>query len=222
MTLPSPPVTQLPRIDDDDLALLAVAAPDGGRRRRGARRGHRLGTVGAAGRSVRRRPRRRRGGARRAAALPGSGCSARRSGLHRPGGGLVAIVDPLDGSTNASRRRAVVRDVAVHRRRPTARGSALVADQAGLVGGGSRRYWAERGGGAWLGDGSPRRVRRASISATRSSGCPACRRATSAGASSARSGRRRSTCAWSPPARSTGSSTAAPTPTGCGTTRRER
>ena len=66
-------------------------------------------------------------------------------------GGLVAIVDPLDGSTNASRgvpwfatSVCVVDDEGPR--------VALVANQGALVGGGGVRYWAVRGAGAWQDD----------------------------------------------------------------------
>lgn len=69
---------------------------------------------------------------------------------HTPAAGeLVAVVDPLDGSTNASRgvpwfaTAVCVVDGGGPR-------VGLVANQAGLVGGGSGRYSAVRGGGAWL------------------------------------------------------------------------
>ncbi len=82
----------------------------------------------------------------------GLGVLSEESGRTLADAELVAIVDPLDGSTNASRgvpwfATAVC---VVDGQGPRV---ALVANQAALVGGGSARYWAVRGGGAWL-DGS--------------------------------------------------------------------
>jgi myo-inositol-1(or 4)-monophosphatase len=81
------------------------------------------------------------------------------------GSGLVAIVDPLDGSTNASHgvpwfatSICVVDDEGPR--------VALVANQAALVGGGNGRYWAVRGGGAWFDAGVAEPVRLAPSSVT--------------------------------------------------------
>ncbi len=73
----------------------------------------------------------------------GLGILSEESGLHRPGSPLMAVVDPVDGSTNASRRI------------PWYASSVCVVDQDGprvavvanLATG--VRYWARRGGGAW-------------------------------------------------------------------------
>jgi myo-inositol-1(or 4)-monophosphatase len=84
----------------------------------------------------------------------GLGILSEETGTHdsASAGGLVAIVDPLDGSTNASHgvpwfATAVC---VVDGDGPRA---ALVANQAALVGGGSGRYAAVRGAGAWFDDG---------------------------------------------------------------------
>ena len=69
--------------------------------------------------------------------------SPRRSGLHRPDAEFVAVVDPVDGSTNASRgipwyaTSVCVLDAAGPR-------AAVVANLSTGV-----RYHAVRGGGAW-------------------------------------------------------------------------
>ena len=73
----------------------------------------------------------------------GLGVLSEESGLHRPDSALIAVVDPVDGSTNASRgipwyatSICVVDDVGLR-----------VAVVANLVTG--VRYHAKRGGGAW-------------------------------------------------------------------------
>jgi myo-inositol-1(or 4)-monophosphatase len=80
--------------------------------------------------------------------LGGSGLAvlSEESGLHDEGAAMVAVVDPVDGSTNASRgipwyatSICVVDDVGPR--------VAVVANQALGV-----RYHAVRGGGAWRGD----------------------------------------------------------------------
>lgn len=84
----------------------------------------------------------------------GLGILSEETGLHEGNGsGLVAIVDPLDGSTNASHgvpwfatAVCVVDDDGPR--------AALVANQAALVGGGNGRYVAVRGAGAWFDDGT--------------------------------------------------------------------
>jgi len=75
----------------------------------------------------------------------GIGVVSEESGVHRPGSELVAVVDPVDGSTNASRgipwyaSRICVLDPAGPR-------VSVVAHLANGV-----RYHALRGGGAWRG-----------------------------------------------------------------------
>jgi myo-inositol-1(or 4)-monophosphatase len=74
---------------------------------------------------------------------PGLGVLSEESGLHRPDSEFMAVVDPVDGSTNASRRipwyatSVCVLDNAGPR-------VAVVANLATGV-----RYHAVRGGGAW-------------------------------------------------------------------------
>jgi myo-inositol-1(or 4)-monophosphatase len=84
----------------------------------------------------------------------GLGIISEETGRHdgTAAAGLVAIVDPLDGSTNASHgvpwfatAVCVVDDDGPR--------AAMVANQAALVGGGRGRYLAVRGGGAWFDDG---------------------------------------------------------------------
>lgn len=90
----------------------------------------------------------------------GLGVLSEESGLHRPGSALTAVIDPVDGSTNASRRV------------PWYATSICVVDENGprvavvanLAGG--DRYFAVRGEGAWKG---PTRLR--------ASGCTELRRA---------------------------------------------
>jgi myo-inositol-1(or 4)-monophosphatase len=67
------------------------------------------------------------------------------SGRSGPGSGLVVVVDPLDGSTNASRglRWFATALCLVDEHGPAV---ALVADQAS-----GERWWATRGGGAFRG-----------------------------------------------------------------------
>lgn len=84
--------------------------------------------------------------------LQGAGLAVLSEESGVSGSGLVAIVDPLDGSTNASHgvpwfatSICVVDDAGPR--------VALVANQAALVGGGSGRYAAARGAGAWFTDG---------------------------------------------------------------------
>ena len=90
----------------------------------------------------------------------GLGVLSEESGLHRPHTPLVAVVDPVDGSTNAARgipwyaTSVCVLDAAGPR----------VAVVANLAGG--ERYHAVRGAGAWRGD-----------TALRPSGCTELRRA---------------------------------------------
>jgi fructose-1,6-bisphosphatase/inositol monophosphatase family enzyme len=75
----------------------------------------------------------------------GIGVVSEESGVHRPGSPLVAVIDPVDGSTNAARGI------------PWYASSICVLDEAGprvsvvanLATG--VRYHAVRGGGAWLG-----------------------------------------------------------------------
>ena len=75
----------------------------------------------------------------------GIGVVSEESGVHRPGSPLVAVIDPVDGSTNASRGI------------PWYASSICVLDAAGprvsvvanLANG--MRYHAVRGGGAWRG-----------------------------------------------------------------------
>lgn len=96
----------------------------------------------------------------------GLGILSEETGLHAgPAGGLVAIVDPLDGSTNASHGVPwfATSICAVDAGGPRV---ALVANQAGLVGGGRGRYWAVRGAGAWFGDGEAQPVRLAASGVT--------------------------------------------------------
>jgi fructose-1,6-bisphosphatase/inositol monophosphatase family enzyme len=75
----------------------------------------------------------------------GIGVVSEESGVHRPGAPLVAVIDPVDGSTNASRgipwyaSSICVLDAEGPR-------VAVVADLANGV-----RYHAVRGGGAWRG-----------------------------------------------------------------------
>jgi myo-inositol-1(or 4)-monophosphatase len=75
----------------------------------------------------------------------GIGVVSEESGVHRPGSALVAVVDPVDGSTNASRgipwyaTSICVLDAAGPR-------VSVVANLATGV-----RYHAVRGGGAWRG-----------------------------------------------------------------------
>ncbi len=75
----------------------------------------------------------------------GIGVVSEESGVHRPGSPLVAVVDPVDGSTNASRgipwyaSSICVLDAAGPR-------VSVVANLANGV-----RYHAVRGGGAWRG-----------------------------------------------------------------------
>jgi len=75
----------------------------------------------------------------------GVGVVSEESGVHRPGAPLVAVVDPVDGSTNAARgipwyaTSICILDEAGPR-------AAVVADLARGV-----RYHAVRGGGAWRG-----------------------------------------------------------------------
>jgi fructose-1,6-bisphosphatase/inositol monophosphatase family enzyme len=84
----------------------------------------------------------------------GLGILSEETGTHPgpAGSELVAIVDPLDGSTNASHgvpwfaTAVCVVDGAGPR-------VALVANQAALVGGGHGRYLGVRGRGAWFDDG---------------------------------------------------------------------
>ncbi len=78
----------------------------------------------------------------------GVGVLSEESGLQRGDAEVVVIVDPLDGSTNASRRLSwwATSICAVDAHGPAA---AVVHDLAH-----GRRYTARRGGGAWL-DGEP-------------------------------------------------------------------
>jgi fructose-1,6-bisphosphatase/inositol monophosphatase family enzyme len=80
----------------------------------------------------------------------GLGVLSEETGRSVGGGELVAIVDPLDGSTNASHGVPwfATSVCVVDGEGPRV---ALVANQASLAGGGSARYWAVRGVGAWLG-----------------------------------------------------------------------
>ncbi len=73
----------------------------------------------------------------------GVGVLSEESGLTRPGSGEVVIIDPVDGSTNASRGVPwyATSLCLVDADGPAA---ALVVNQATGV-----RYWAERGDGAW-------------------------------------------------------------------------
>ncbi len=73
----------------------------------------------------------------------GVGVLSEESGLTRPGSGEVVIIDPVDGSTNASRGVPwyATSLCLVDADGPAA---ALVVNQASGV-----RYWAERGDGAW-------------------------------------------------------------------------
>jgi len=73
----------------------------------------------------------------------GVGVLSEESGLERPEHREVVVIDPLDGSTNASRGIPwfATSLCLVDRDGPAV---ALVADQAS-----GRRWWAERGGGAW-------------------------------------------------------------------------
>ena len=135
----------------------------------------------------------------------GVGVLSEESGRHHPERAVTVVVDPLDGSTNASRGIPwfATSLCAVDADGPLA---ALVVD---LVHG--TRYEAVRGGGARR-DGEPitpsevTRARRRDRRRER----PA-RTTTSGGRSSGRSARPRSTCARWPTAGSTGSSTAPPT-----------
>jgi len=78
----------------------------------------------------------------------GLGVLSEESGLHRPGSALTAVIDPVDGSTNASRRipwyasSICVLDESGPR-------VAVVANLADLES--DDRYTAVRGGGAWKG-----------------------------------------------------------------------
>jgi fructose-1,6-bisphosphatase/inositol monophosphatase family enzyme len=74
------------------------------------------------------------------------GVLSEESGLHRPGSPFMAVVDPVDGSTNASRGVPwyATSICVVDRDGPRA---AVVANLATGV-----RYHAVRGGGAWRGD----------------------------------------------------------------------
>ncbi len=79
---------------------------------------------------------------------PGLGVLSEESGLHRPGAPLVAVVDPVDGSTNAARRIPwYATSVCV-----VDAGGPLVAVVANQATG--ERYEAVRGGGARR-DGAP-------------------------------------------------------------------
>ncbi len=123
------------------------------------------------------------------------------SGRTGPAGAAVVVVDPFDGSTNASRG---VPWYATALCLVDAGGPAvaLVANQAT-----GERFSAVRGEGAWR-DGraiAPSGCVEPAAAIVGISGLP--RRATTAGRSSGPSARRRWTCASSPPARSTPSST---------------
>ena len=125
----------------------------------------------------------------------------------------IVVVDPLDGSTNASLGLPwfatslcwVVDGVPV---------ASMVTNLAT-----GERFEAIAGRGAWS-CGRPLSVRtgRVGRSATRSSASVGSRHITSVGGSSGRWARRRSTSARSPAEASTDSSTRAPTRTACGTT----
>jgi fructose-1,6-bisphosphatase/inositol monophosphatase family enzyme len=96
----------------------------------------------------------------------GLGILSEESGRHSgPSDGLVAIVDPLDGSTNASHGVPWIATAVcvVDDDGPRA---ALVANQAALVGGGRGRDWAVRGAGAWVADGGAAPVRLAASGVT--------------------------------------------------------
>src|SRR6266545_3321164 len=132
----------------------------------------------------------------------GVGVLSEESGRHWVGRDVVVVVDPLDGSTNASRGIPwyAISLCAVDAEGPRV---ALVVDVPhGL------RYHAVRGGGrASAGRGGGRW-----------SGCRDFPADGSGGSSTGRWGQRRSTCARSRRACWTRTSTAAGPPTGCGTT----
>lgn len=73
----------------------------------------------------------------------GLGVLSEESGMHEPDRDVVVVVDPLDGSTNASRgiRHSAVSLCAVDEEGPLA---GLVSEVFG-----DRRWWASRGGGAY-------------------------------------------------------------------------
>jgi fructose-1,6-bisphosphatase/inositol monophosphatase family enzyme len=75
----------------------------------------------------------------------GLGVLSEESGLHRPGSPLVAVIDPVDGSTNASRGVPwyATSICVVDEQGPRV---AVVTNLASDV-----RYQAARGGGAWRG-----------------------------------------------------------------------
>jgi myo-inositol-1(or 4)-monophosphatase len=74
------------------------------------------------------------------------GVLSEESGRHRPGAALVAVLDPVDGSTNASRRLPwyACSICIVEADEPRV---AVVADLARRT-----RFWAVRGEGAWRDD----------------------------------------------------------------------
>jgi fructose-1,6-bisphosphatase/inositol monophosphatase family enzyme len=77
--------------------------------------------------------------------VPGMGVLSEESGLHRPDSPFIAVVDPVDGSTNASRGVPwyATSVCVVDKDGPRA---SVVANLATGV-----RYHAVRGGGAWRG-----------------------------------------------------------------------
>ena len=150
------------------------------------------------------------------AVLHGAGCAVLSEESQITGewktGGLMVVMDPLDGSTNASKRVPWYATALCAIDADGMRAS-LVVNQAS----GRDRYWATRGGGAFH---NGIRLQVAERNTLRDSviGFLACRVFGLRGVSSVRSARRHSTSASSPPARSMAGSTS--TATACGTTSR--
>ena len=142
----------------------------------------------------------------------GVGVLSEESGLRGADRDIVVVLDPLDGSTNASRGIPwfATSLCAVDADGPRA---ALVVDLPH-----GRTFTAVRGAGALRGRRCHWRRRGAPIPARPSSGSRACPPARLGGASSGLWAPPPSTSARWPRASSTASSTAAPPPTGCGTT----
>ena len=141
----------------------------------------------------------------------GFGVLSEESGLHDAERPLLAVVDPLDGSTNAARGLPwfATSICVLDSDGPLA---AVVVNQANGV-----RYDAIRAGGARR-DGRPIPRRRPRRSVGRSCACPGIRRAISVGASTGRSAPPPSTSAPSPRGLSTPTSTASTARTVHGTT----
>ena len=122
----------------------------------------------------------------------GLGVLSEESGLHDADRPLLAVVDPLDGSTNASHGLPwyATSICVLDAEGPLA---AVVVNQASGV-----RYDAVRAGGATAGRRPIARFEDARRSVARSSACPAIPRAISVGASTGRSAPQLSTSAPSP------------------------